>query len=353
MITIPTKDLREIVRACHSIVKGRTTLPVLTQIWLGSIDGKLAARVTNLDLWLEMRSEATYDGPPVLVNCARLFAALAADADECKMETSSPVKISIGECKIELPVMPVEEFPEAPKNQGTPILECDGESLIAAVKSVAFAMADEKLGRFALEQVKFDQRTSQLIATDGKRVAVSLSPGKLKQDLSLTRAGAEAVKSLPISGDCEVGWTDSWVVIRWTTGALLARGIEAKFPNWKQAVPDNWTQEVLIPREEIIGAATLCKSACDDHQFHVRMQFSKHSLELSVLNPRTANIRQQIATNGQFEATVTLNPQYLIDALWALKCDEVKCEMVDQISAIRLSDDKGEQWHIIMPMRMN
>jgi DNA polymerase-3 subunit beta len=346
--------LKAALAAVGPAVAGRGPKPVLQNVLVAS--GKLTA--TDLELRIETPL-AGLPSQPVLLPHARLSQIMAAlhPSDEVRLTisgTACTVKAGNGEWR--LPVEDPAEFPVAEDRPATPICRLPADQFVTLVDAVRFA-ADTESSRYALGAVlvEFKDGTLNLVATDGRRLAVAsadvdqacddsttLVPKRAIDVLVRLAGNAEAVQ-LEVSGSELVATVDSTLV--------FCRLTDGRFPKWRDVDPQRDAEPATVVVGSLLHACRMAAVCVSEQSKGVDFTFGD-----------VLTLKAKSSENGESTATcdlvtpgracsVKLDPVYVLQWLDCGSFDTaetISVSAVDKASAVVFA--AGDCRNIVMPL---
>lgn len=358
----PLAEIRDACLALASVVPTRSPKTELLCFYLAAKDGGLLLRACDLELFVETvvpGIEIRSPGDVLLParELGQILRELAVDRVSFELESnSSRVVIRAGRDIFKLVAQPSDNFPLFPEARGVEVT-IPGAELERMIRQTEFATAQESR-KYALNGVlfHFEPTALRLVATDGRRLAVSSCEGSCPQKVyqvvplkalgqvqKLLRTGAETV-SLRVS-DSEIGFDIG-------TSRLFSRLIEGRFPEYSSVIPTQLALPIQIDREAFMQVARKAALFTNANSSTVRFQFGNNQMTLSSSLPELgeSTIVMDIDAPGPV-TDIGFNPQYLIDALKVIREDTIvfEVENASKPGMIRI----GETYlYVAMPMML-
>lgn len=351
--TIPRQDFLDMLRFVGGAISRTTTLPVLAHVWIGSEEGKLCLRTTNLDFHLRHHSEISWPFEAMSVNHQRLSQFIsAAQSPELLIQVGKTVRCICGDSEAEFNALEAAELPSWPSaGKVSEVWAGQAGELSEALNAVVDCASNEE-SRYVLNGVCFDGENN-VVATNGRVLALARL-GNLSK-LTIPTAAVRIMASVS-DGDATLTASESESQAFLDAGAksVAAKLIDGKFPDYKKVIPSEYKFRIVLPREELLDKVKLCELATTEKCSSIKLVFTKKNLRLSGGDPSISKSQSDIATNGDFEFSIAMAPRYLVRALSKIKSDGVVMAMIDELSplALRPEGDEQAQLHIVMPMRM-
>jgi DNA polymerase III subunit beta len=265
------------------------------------------------------------------------------------------VEILGGGPRFRLREMVSDDFPRLTEPDFSAGIEVEGGRLEGAVSQVSVA-ASSDAARPILTGVLFEagEEGLRLVATDSYRLAVCDLPGVKTTRGALVPARVLRELSRTVgSVKTEVAIGEREAAFRSEKGTLSTRLIEGSFPNYRQLLPEQYPNLLVVQREELLEALGRAALVAEDH-IPVRMKMAPDGAELTVS-------RQEVGGETEFlkgeyrgeEVTIAFNPRYLTDGVGVVNSEQVQIELVDGLkpAVIRGVGDPGFLY-LLMPVRI-
>ena len=162
----------------------------------------------------------------------------------------------------------------------------------------------------------------------------------------------ELINNLRDEGSVKILVTDNQIAFEFDNMLIVSKLIEGTFPNFRQVIPPSAAEHVNIEREKLLDAIRRVAILASDKTNSVTLRFVKNKLEISTLSPEVGEAKEEVALKyGGKEQAIAFNPEFLMDPLKNLSCDEVAFEFTDELTAGQVKADKPFVY-VIMPMRV-
>ena len=367
--------------AGRAVAARGAALPVLSGVRLEVTGSQLLLAGTDLDLTIQAGISVAGSTDGVVVAPGRLVTdivralepgavSLEADDDE--------LRITSGRSQFSVRTHPAADFPRLPVASGDAVT-LPAEGLADALRQVVRAASNED-SRPILTGVLMAAEGSglRLVATDSYRLAVRdlpgagvlregqkvLVPSRALAELQrlLGAAGPAAAKS---NGDATANGKDGPAVTlrlgehdaTFEIGSvrLTTRLIEGEFPNYRQLIPANYPNRLMVAREALLDAVRRVKLLVRDPTTPVRIALRPEGIELTVITQDWGQATEDVDAKYEgSEMTVAFNPNYLIDGIEAIPSDEVQLETLDALKPATIRPTEGSEYlYLLMPVRVS
>jgi DNA polymerase-3 subunit beta len=355
----------------HRAISNRSTLPILSGIYLSCEQNLLRLRATDLEIGVEctipVQSEIT--GATVLP--ARYFVEIIKKLPNLPItieKTSEGiVKINYGSSEVQLNAFNPEEFPELPQVEGLHTITVNADLFINAIKQVSIA-ASHDTSRPIFTGILLEVGTDnllKLVATDTHRLAyreIFLSNASISDFSCIvpSRALGEIGKIFWSDDNLiEISFAENQVLFKVDSTILVSRLIEGQFPNYNQVIPNSFTSRVRILTKNLLSSAEraslLARDEFKNRSNVIKLNISGNNLTITSQSEEVGNLHEEIPIYLEGEsAEIAFNARYLIDVLKVVDQEEINLDLTGSLSPgiIRPAEDKHVLF-LVLPIRIN
>lgn len=369
MKLVITKDqLIQGLQAVQNVVSSRTTLPILSNVFLQAAETKLALTATDLDVTITCTVEAKVErAGGTTLPVKKLFGIareLAASEVELDIDEKNVCSLRAGASFYKINGLSAEEFPPKPGFSELRKVTVDQEKLKGMLKKTSFAISTDET-RFVLNGVfvSFKGQKMTLVATDGRRLALAEQEVEIPEEgqgefIVPTKAVNELNRLLQAGGQVEIKTNENQVSFLMSNElggsvVVVSKLVEGNYPNYRQVIPSETLERVALGREELLQAVRRAEIMTSDKSNSVKLAFTNNNLAITANAPEVGEARESLAVNYKGkDVAIAFNPIYLMDPLKALEDDEVFLELIDELSPGVLKV-KEPFLYVLMPMRMS
>ena len=355
------KPLAQVV----NVVERRQTLPVLANFLVQVQNGQLS--LTGTDLEVEMVSriavEDAQDGETT-IPARKLFEIIRALPDGSRItvsQTGDKITVQAGRSRVTLATLPSNDFPSVDEVEATERVAIGEATLKELIERTAFAMAQQDV-RYYLNGLLFDLRGDALrtVATDGHRLALCetdlAKPSGSKRQIIVPRKGVTELQRLLESGDREIELEvgRSHVRVKRDDVTFTSKLIDGRFPDYEAVIPIGADREVKVDREALRASLQRAAILSNEKYRGIRVEVSPGNLKISAHNPEQEEAQEEIeADTTVSDLAIGFNVNYLLDALSALRDEEVIIQLRDSNSSALVRESSSEKSrHVVMPLRL-
>lgn len=316
------------------LLSPRPQLPQLSGVLIEADAKQVNFSIFDYEVSAKASISASVDTPGKVLVQARLLSeivsklpgeAVTFDLQDNRMLVTS------GSAKFSLSAMSLAEYPnvpEAPKGAG----KVSAESFAESVSQVSVAASREEVTPvLTAVMVSVSSKEMTLVSTDRFRVAVKTLPwsgnASDKEILIPARVANEIAKTFAHEGELEIGIAvGDKETIGFAAGnkSVSTSTIKGKYPAVLGLFPEETPHFAVVSTEDLLSA-TKRVALVVDRDKPVRYRFSGQEVALESIGSDVADASEQVSASltGD-EITVSLKPQFLIDALSAMETDMVQ-----------------------------
>lgn len=347
-------------------VSTRAATQALSGILLSVDDGAVTLRATDLEMGLQTGLEAEVDGSGSILLPGRLLGELARSLGGASVEIESreserDVEIRSAGSKFHLRVLPAEDFPRFPEEEGEP-LKIPAAELAATIELVAPAASRDDM-RPVLTGVLMTAGGEEMtmVATDSYRLAVKRTAvqgglgGELEANIP-ARALRELSRIVTAEGieEVSVSLLRNQAVFRAGQVILNTRLIEGQFPNFRQLLPESYEHDVRLPRTEFLEV-TRRVSRLAQRNAPLRLSFASGELTVAASTPDVGDAEETMPAGFDGEPLeIGFNPEFLGDGIESVEGEELLLRLISPLRPGLLQPvDNDDFRYLVMPIRLN
>lgn len=354
-----SRFLQIVVRA----IATKTTLPILTGIYLEASENTLKCIATDLEIAVEVIvSNVQIIDPGSIVLSGKTFVEIIKHLPSVQVEiefdeNAKMVSITSQHSIYQIPVLPVEEFPTLPDLTALDKVEVKGEDLKAAIHQTIFATLTEDPRPFLSSiQWEISPEKIRMIATDVNRLAIKdipINSTLQKSVLVPVRALREIANifSGNNQGNVEIYLTEKMIFIHGEGVKFSSRLVEAQFPRYEQVIPKDFSGSVIVDRIKLIDA--LERTALVSNS--IRLSLSGPGMVINAKEPDKGNCKEEIEIDfmGK-EIEIGFNVRFILDFLRSVHEEKIVIKYVhEQKPALMQGQGNEDYVYIVMPLKLS
>jgi DNA polymerase-3 subunit beta len=374
-LSISRSELQKGLARIQSIVEKRNTMPILANVLLeatterGAASGTLAMMATDLEVGIRGSHPADVKkAGSVTVSAKKLFEIVRELQDEIvhiEAASNAFLKLRCARSDFNLAGSAAEEYPTLPSAAPERMARAQAALLSEMIERTMYATSADET-RYNLNGVYLEAQSDtgklRMVATDGHRLAYvdrvlgseleGLSPGVI-----VPKKGLAELKRLVDEEDAdeiEIGFEGNSGLVRKGDVTLVMRLIEGEFPNYRQVIPKEAGQSLVLTTETLRHAIRRVALLSAERSRAIKLELGDNLLRLSSTNPDLGEAHEELDVDYRGEAiSMAFNARYLMDSLAVVHAKEIRLSFRDALSAVQLvPTDDPDTLAVVMPMRL-
>ena len=348
-----------------AVAERRQTIPILANLRLKTVNGKLEVTATDLEIQIKTYSdliEIQEEGETTV--SARKMSELCRSLPEGENVNFSlsngKLTVSSSNFHADFATISPDDFPEIEINEEQTPITVESSVLKRLLSKTSFSMASQDV-RYYLNGMLLEIEGNKIngVATDGHRLALS-SATTNATDLDVRnilprKAVLELSKLLsPNEGTVELLIGASYVDVRSENLSFSSKLIDGKYPDYNKVFPTGEPLPLEISKEILQAALSRASVLSNEKYRGVRFQLSENKLKLTANNPEQESAEEEVDViyKGS-ELEVGFNIGYLLDVLNSIESETVSFEFYGEDSSCIIKEQNSEDdVYVIMPMRL-
>ena len=340
--------LQSPLQGISGVIERRQSLPVLSHVLISARDGRIQFVGTDVEVELAITLEHAVDAPGESTLPARKL------LDICRfLPEGARIEVGVdedrawirsGKSRFALATIPAKEFPSI--GEISPILSvtADAERLKAIIKDTEFAMAYQDV-RYYLNGLLLEIREQGIraVATDGHRLAMNemetktgrqepyqvLIPRKGVGELSRMLDGTETKAELHVASN--------HIQVKIGNRCMTSKLIDGRFPDYERILLQKG-DKVVIAERDLLRQGLARTAIISSEKFRgVRIALEQDLLRASAHNTEREEAEEEIEVDYTGDSLeIGFNVSYLLDALSAIKTEQVRLEFLDTKSGCQI-----------------
>jgi DNA polymerase-3 subunit beta len=365
--TVPRAKLSSYLQYVLQVVPAKSTLPILTNLLIEALEGKIKLSATDLDVSISTSVECSVSKKGAASLPAKILSDIIRELPESEItfeSTASRMEIKIPNGSYKIATVSAEDFPKLPAINTKKEIRINGADLVKMIKKTTFACSDDET-RPALNGVLWQTKKDkmQMVATDGHRLAKqAVDNPKLKGMYDDVIIPPKVLNLIPkfLSHDSqEVGviFGENNIIFNLGDVILTSRLIEGPYPNFEQVIPADSENKMTISKDELASAVRRVSILSNALTHQVKFTLRKNSLTLSSANADMGGEGKETLECDYAGEDMELgyNATYITDILSKVDGDEVVFELSSPVAAgVVYSPDipKDDFLCLVMPLRL-
>ena len=366
--TIGRSELLAGLYLTQGIVERRTTIPILANVLMQSVDDGVVVAATDQEIAIRRQCTAAVKRKGALTAGARKLYEMVREIPEgdvrIRQQDNNWIEVSAGKSRFRLVGLDAREFPAMPEptaEEGAAV-RIAGAMLTEMIEYTIFAVSADET-RVNLNGIHIEPDGSdrlRMVATDGHRLAMITRPverAELTRAVTIPRKAVMELRKVLESGDepIEIGVQGGVAHARRGRVQMSMRLIEGEFPDYHQVIPAKSERVASIDAANLLGALRRVSVVSSERTRGVKLQLDSQRLELTAINPDVGEAAEELDVEYDGDpVSIGFNSRYLMDVLGVLPVDKrVELGLNDEVSpgVIRTAGD-ADYCYIVMPMRL-
>ncbi|HEY8464748.1 MAG TPA: DNA polymerase III subunit beta [Bacillota bacterium] len=357
------EELARYLQVVARAIAAKSTLPILTGIYLETKEDLLRCVATDLEISIEVKvPQIQVIQPGTIVLPGKTFVEIvrhlpAVPVEIATNDDSSMVTISSQTSSYQLPIFPVEEYPAFSEIRDGDHFEVNGDALREAIRQTIYATIIEDPRPF-LSSILWEITPGKLrlVATDVNRLSVrdlAINNSNQRTALVPVRSLREIANIFGSSGagKLQVFLNEKQIFIESSGITFSSRLVEAQFPRYEQVIPKEFNGEIEIDRTQFISA--LERTALVSNSIKISILVDKIVITAKEPDKGRSYEELQAEVNG-VEMEIGFNVRFLLDFLKSLDDEVVNFKYLqEQKPVLMIGKTSKDYRYIVMPLKLS
>lgn len=340
--TIETEKLKSALEICSVAMMGRPTLPILSNVKIEALDGRIILSTTNLEIYAKQRAEAKVSSDGAVTVAFDLFSRLVARITASKItitEGKNLIDFKGGDVTAVIETLSADEFPEQLKQKGDP-KKCEASDILKPFSMLRHAICQDE-SRYTLQGIQLSpvEGQTEFAATEGHVICRYQGEQIATEEAIVPDDFVNAFLKIRPAGSIAVLISDGAIKIESENTFLQGKLIEGQYPNWRQAVPERSEQALSCGRKPLIDALKTCALFTNSQIPGLYLAGKRKEVEVSLPGKATANVLGT-ELDRQPDISIRLNANFLIETLNVLDEDDVRIQCRKDAQCVMIEEGK-------------
>lgn len=360
-LQVTQENLSKALGSVARVASSRGTLPILSNVLLKTVDGRLSIAATNLDIAITHYIGSKVSDEGSITVPARLM------QDFVSSLPSGVIELNLDENKLHIKAekytstingISAEDYPVMPAISNGQSWKIAAPLLKQSLQQVVIAASSDE-ARPVLTGVYWHTFEDKLyiVATDSYRLAEkAVQSMKVPVDLLIPATALQDVLRILGDYDEEVVIThdDQQVLFQVGDVELVTRLIEGKYPDYRKLIPQKFASEATLKKSELHNITKVSSLFARESAGSVTINLDGAEQSVSIRSI-ASQIGENVATASAtitHDGAITLNSRYILDALHVFGGEDVRVAFNGKLEPCVLSDPKSKDYtHVIMPLK--
>lgn len=357
----------ELQNALSIVMKGissRSTLPILSCIYIKAIKDSLVFQSTDLELSIQHSTKAMIEEEGEVVVSGKIFSEIVKNLPDAAVfveDSENDLLITCESASFSLKTLNVQDFPGFPEIEVNQSAILPFDTFSSMVKKVAKVVSkDESRAILTGVLITVENDNVKMVATDSYRLAITeveVSEAS-KEDFEVVIAGNFLldIATLPKSDEnISIALSENQIVVTYQDIVFINRRIEGNFPNYRQLLPSEYTTRVGIDTEQLSAAVkrtSLVSNLTSPIKFNVNKDSETIQVSTMAQDIGTAQETLSCSVEGE-DVEIAFNFTYVFDGLNSVSTNQVFLELQTSMKpGIFKADTEDNFLYLVMPVRL-
>ncbi|MEN3002586.1 MAG: DNA polymerase III subunit beta [Armatimonadota bacterium] len=342
-------------------VASRSTLPILSHLYLEAQGDELRLLGSDLEQWVECRIPAIVGETGATTVSAKLLADLVGslNTEAVNLETGDRYQLILqaGDSRYQLVGLPADQYPPVPELETGTQITVPAELFREMVDSVEFAVSREEVRpTLAGIRMEYDGSNLRLVATDTHRLAVrdaQLGDGGEPASAIVPLKAIHLLQKLPTSDTLTMQLGTHRAAFIGENASVVTQLIEGQYPNYQRVIPQEYTRRWVLMVDEFRDALRRAYLIAKSNANKVYLRTEGEKLVITAQGDvGEAKEAVDLVREGD-DLEIAFNAKYVLDVLEVLESEGVAIELTESLRpAVFKPADRSDYLCVIMPMAL-
>lgn len=369
-ITIDRTVLLKSLGHAQSVVERRNTIPILSNVRLGTDEETLRLTATDMDLEISEQVPAQVSARgSTTVPAHTLYDIVRKLPDGAQVDFQSAggerLTLRCGRSRFTLACLPVEDFPTLTTAELPQQFQIAAADLRGLIDRTRFAISTEEtryyLNGIYLHALDHDGvPVLRAVATDGHRLArveVPLPEGAAGMPgIIVPRKAVGEIRKLidECNDPVTVALSETQIRVMVAGAVLTSKLIDGTFPDYERVIPEHNDKQLDVPCRRFKEAVDRVSAISSDRSRAVKLKVGDGVLELLATSPEHGSASEELEVEYRGDAMeIGFNSRYLLDITDQISGESARLSMADAASPTVLHElGDASAIYVLMPMRV-
>lgn len=358
------KTFSDAVNIIQRAVSTKSTLPALEGILIKAANDSLTLTSNDLEIGMTTTIPASVSESGDIVLNAKLFCDILRKLPDPTVDIIADEKllttVTSGASEFTILGIPANEFPETPA-----LTECENfsisQSILAGmIRQTLFCISsDDSKPVHTGSLFELSNGEIRIVSVDGFRLAIRTE--KIQNSLNLKfvipgKTLGEILKMLSPDSDDPVNMNigKRHILFEINGFTLISRLLEGDFLDYRSVLINTSSSEIKIKVRDFTDSIERASLLISDRlKSPVRCVFEKDIIKVTC-STASGKVYDEIPSSLSGDTVeMGFNNRYLLDALRACECDEIKVLLNGPLSPMRIYPADGEEFiFLVLPVRL-
>ena len=369
-INVDKISLLKSITIADSIISSKSINTILTNCLFNVSQNEIEIISTDNEIAVRTKVEAVSDTNTSFTANGKKFSSILKELpdDELEINIDDSLHIDIKSKSqnikghFKLIGVDAEEYPEIPEFSFDNSIEIEQSILKEMFKKVIYAASTDTI-KPVFNGIFFtfdDKGNLTTVATDSRRL--SIITRNVNREIEIgegviipLKTIHEIFRILETSGNCVFSLTNKQFFFKVNNTEVISRIVDGQFPNYKQVIPKDYIQEVIIDTKKLLESIRRTMIFTREPANKIVLNFKKNSLLIEAKTPELGEAEEEIPIESSKDEQISIgvNAQFLLDSLREVESDTIKCGITGQMSPITIIPENDNAFiSVVMPIQI-
>lgn len=358
------KDLSIALSNISRAVSSKSSLPALEGVLIKTKGDKLILSAFDLELGITTSINASISVPGEIVLNAKLLTdfirKLSGEKTEIEVDEKLLTTIKSELSEFTILGIPAADFPELPSLTDGIMTTLTQETLSSMIRQTHYAISTDDSKPVLMGSLfEFTDNSLSIVSVDGARLAIRTEYIPDKLNLSFVVPGktlGDISKILDILSEkpVEIKIGKRHIVFEINGYQVISRLLDGEFINYKNVINKQFTTELKVNVQEFLDSVDRASLLISDRlKSPIKCVFDNSIIKISAATAIGKAYDEIPCTLTGNKVEMGFNNRYLLDALKALECDEIRIQLNGPLSPMKIYPLEGEDFiYLVLPVRL-
>ena len=350
--------------AIISRITGRNTiLPILNNVLIEAVNGKLILSSTNLEIAVVTKIGANVMRQGKVTVPARLmyeFVTLNKDNNLSLELSETKLNLVSENNNASLNTLSVNDFPPIPESEDGLKISLDKDKFFKALEKIVFACAVGEtrpvlMGVF----LRILKNSLTLVGTDSYRLSeIVIDNIGIDEEVEVLIPATTILEIIKIfSKDdtkIDINISSNQIEISDLVTKIISKLISGNFPEYREIIPSSFKTEIILDKKELIDTLKLAQSFSRDNSGNVVFKIKDNNLTIISRSDQFGeNISKINSEISGEDMRVIFNVKFIIEFLERVDCQKINFSLNNSSSPVRITTPQIDNFiYIVMPLKV-
>ncbi len=360
--SISQSELLNALTIVQKGISGRSTLPVLSGIFVQTVGDEVTFQTTDLELSIQYTAPALVEDPGSTVLPGKLVVDIVKNLSDAAVHIQTQDEGAVISCEassFSIRCMNPVDFPAFPVVEPEQQISVPFEAFSTMARKVCRIVSkDESRAILTGVLISVEDQTLKMVATDSYRLAVAEHPlEEGAQEFSAVIAGSfvSDLAGLPKTGETiSFALAENQIIVSYAGTVFINRRIEGRYPNYKQLIPSSYETRCIVSKSALSSAVKRA-SLLEKSGSQVRFSVNVPSQTIQLTTNQDVGSTQEIVKaeiEGE-DVEIGFNSHYVSEGLTAMDSSDVSFEIQGALKPGIFKAMGDENYlYLVMPVRI-